>query len=63
MSLSDGHRLSRVSGHAFLFCVNTAKSAPIMFLWEVLLERYLRKYYLEGDLEILSHNTHIEAKR
>lgn len=34
-----------------------------MFLWEVLLERYLGKYHIEGDLEVLSHNTHIEAKR
>ena len=33
-----------------------------MFLWEVLLEKCLGKYYLEGDLEVLGHNTHIEAK-
>ena len=34
-----------------------------MFLWEVLLERYLEKNYLERNLEVLGHNTHIEARR
>lgn len=34
-----------------------------MFLSEVLLERYLGKNYLDGNLERLDHETHIEVRK